>query len=212
MVFSDDLAVKAPNFTDFVTVDGGDGLAIEPQASQICVDGVKHGGTYPIRLRAGRPAADGEALLHPVALSIYVRDRAPWVGFAGSSYILPAGPNATIPISSVNTDTADATIYRVGDRGIAGAVRDGTFLQPARQLQRRATSRIIWASRSGKATIGIKQQLNVTVTTAIPIGDAIKNMQPGVYVITASPANATTQRILTIRPSRPSGSWSPTSG
>ena len=189
VVFSDDIAVKSANLPDFVTVDGGDGLAIEPQSSQICVNGVKHGSTYTIRLRAGLPAADGEALLHPVELSIYVRDRAPWVGFAGSSYILPAGPDATIPISSVNTDTASATIYRVGDRGIAEAVRSGTFLS---SLSSYSASDIAdhLGEQVWQGQIGIKQQQNQTVVTAIPIGDAIKNMQPGVYVITASPANA----------------------
>ena len=49
-------------------------------------------------LRAGLPAADGETLDHPVELDIYVRDRAPWVGFAGNAYVLPAGPGASIPI------------------------------------------------------------------------------------------------------------------
>ena len=86
-----------PDLTDFVTVEGGDGLAIEPSDSQICIDGVKHGGRYHVRVRGGLPAADGETLAHPVELDVYVRDRAPWVGFAGNAYVLPAGPGAVDP-------------------------------------------------------------------------------------------------------------------
>ena len=85
---------RGPDLADFVTVEGGDGLAVEPQDSQICIDGVKHGSRYIIRVRAGLPAADGETLAAPVELNVYVRDRAPWVGFAGNAYVLPAGPGA----------------------------------------------------------------------------------------------------------------------
>ncbi|HVZ14300.1 MAG TPA: PAN domain-containing protein, partial [Bauldia sp.] len=113
--FSDDLPVSQPGLADYVSVDPGDGLAIEPQQQQICVNGVKHGQRYAIKLRGELPAADGETLGHPVELSIYVRDRAPWVGFAGNAYVLPAGPGASIPIDSVNTDKVRAKIYRIGD-------------------------------------------------------------------------------------------------
>ncbi|MCB1548508.1 MAG: alpha-2-macroglobulin, partial [Hyphomicrobiaceae bacterium] len=83
--FSDALPVARPDLADFRTVEDGAGLAIEPQASQICVNGVKHGQRYIIRVRAGLPAADGETLEHPVEISVYIRDRAPWVGFAGNA-------------------------------------------------------------------------------------------------------------------------------
>ncbi len=184
--FSDALATARTDLSDYVTVDGGDGLAIEPQESQICIDGVKHGVTYVVRLRAGLPAEDGESLLHPVEISAYVRDRAPWVGFAGNSYILPAGPGASIPLDSVNTDTAKATIYRIGDRGVAEAVRDGRFLSGLS----RYTAQQIADERGEKVwegTIGIAPRLNETVTTAIPIADALPEMKPGVYAITAAP-------------------------
>jgi uncharacterized protein YfaS (alpha-2-macroglobulin family) len=185
--FSDDIAVKRPGLADFVTVEGGPGLAVDPQARQICIDGVKHGVRYTVRLRAGLPAADGEALLHPVELSIYVRDRSPWVGFAGNSYILPAGADATIPISSVNTDTAKATIYRVGDRALAETIRSGTFLNT---LSRYSADDIAnnLGEKVWEGEIGIKPELNQNVITAIPIGLAVKNMQPGAYVITAAAA------------------------
>ncbi len=185
--FSDKLAVSRPDLADFVKVEGGDGLAIEPQESQICVNGVTFGSRYIVRVRAGLPAADGETLASPVELSIYVRDRAPWVGFAGNAYVLPAGPGASIPLSSVNTDKAKATIYRIGDRGIAQAVHDGTFLSglatySAQQIAD-GTGEMVW-----QGTIDIASKLNQTMVTAIPIADAVPAMKPGAYVITASPA------------------------
>ncbi len=187
VVFSDKLAVSRPDLADFVTVEGGDGLAVEPQASQICINGVKHGSRYVVRVRAGLPAADGETLASPVELSVYVRDRAPWVGFAGNAYVLPAGPGASIPLSSVNTDKAKATIYRIGDRGIAAAVRDGRFLSglasySAQQIADE-TGEEVW-----HGTIDIASKLNQTMITAVPVADAVPEMKPGAYVITAAPA------------------------
>ena len=187
IVFSDKLAVGRPDLADFVKVEGGDGVSVEPQASQICIDGIKHGGRYIIRVRAGLPAADGETLESPVELSVYVRDRAPWVGFAGNAYVLPAGPGASIPLSSVNTDKARATIYRIGDRGIAQAIRDGRFLSglatySAQQIADE-TGEKVW-----QGEIDISSKLNQTMVTAVPVADAVPEMKPGAYVITAQPS------------------------
>jgi uncharacterized protein YfaS (alpha-2-macroglobulin family) len=185
--FSDTLPVERPDLADFVTVEGGEGLAVEPQDQQICINGVKHGGRYTIRLRGGLPAADGETLDHPVELSVYVRDRAPWVGFAGTAYVLPAGAGASIPLTSVNTDKAKATIYRIGDRSLAQAIRDGRFLSQLSTYSAQdiadSTGEQVW-----QGEVLIKGTLNQNTVTAIPIADAVPTMKPGAYVITAAPA------------------------
>jgi uncharacterized protein YfaS (alpha-2-macroglobulin family) len=187
VVFSEDLPVSRADLPDFVTVEGGSGLAIEPQQRQICIDGVEHGVRYKVRVRGGLPSADGEVLAQPVDLDIFVRDRAPWVGFAGNAYVLPAGQGASIPIVSVNTDKAKAVIYRIGDRALAGQLRDGDFL---RQLDRYTASRIgdAFGEKVWEGEIGITSKLNETITTAIPISDAVNTLKPGAYVITAKPA------------------------
>jgi len=184
IVFSDTLPVSEPGLADFVTVDPPEGLSIEPEESQICIDGVKHGQRYTVRVRAGLPSADGEALVSTAELSIFVRDRAPWVGFAGDAYVLPAGPGASIPLSSINTDKAEATVYRIGDRGVAAAIRDGLFLN---RLERWRAEQI--ADEKGEkvweGSIAIRPVQNQQVVTAIPIGEAIGQFKPGVHVITA---------------------------
>ncbi|WEK51863.1 MAG: MG2 domain-containing protein [Candidatus Kaistia colombiensis] len=188
VVFSDPLPVADATLSDYVVVEGGKGIAVEPQDNQICIDGLKHGQRYTLRFRAGLPSADGEKLAQTASVSSYIRDRAPWVGFAGNAYVLPAGQGASIPIDSINTDLIDAEVYRIGDRSIAIAVRDGNFL---RQLDSYSASQI--ASQSGVSVwkgqieVGAKK-LNENITTAIPIGDAVKTIEPGVYVITAKAA------------------------
>ncbi|MBB3932148.1 hypothetical protein GGR25_003206 [Kaistia hirudinis] len=184
LVFSEALPVSDPTLTDFVVVEGGSGFAIEPQDNQICVDGLKHGQRYTVRVRAGLPSAAGETLAQSAEITSYVRDRAPWAGFAGNAYVLPAGQGASIPIESVNAPLIQAEVYRIGDRSIAVAVRDGTFL---RQLDSYSAGQI--ASQSGqsiwKGEIEVSGKPNEIVTTAIPIGEALSKVEPGVYVITA---------------------------
>ena len=187
ITFSDDLPVERPGLSDFIVVSDTRGLAIEPEQRQICIDGVSHGSRYEVRVRAGLPAADGESLAKAATLNIFVRDRAPWIGFTGNAYVLPAGDNATIPVVSVNADRAQAAVYRINDRSLAGAIRDGTVL---RQLSRNSANRL--AEDSGEKVwegeIDITSRLNETVTTAIPISQAVPSLKPGAYVITASAA------------------------
>jgi len=188
LVFSDDLPVTRGDLTDFITAEG-DGLTIEPSQRQICVEGVKHGSRYHIRVRGGLPSADGEVLDRPSEIDVYVRDRAPWVGFAGNAYVLPAGRGASIPIVSVNSSVAKAAIYRIGDRALASQLRDGQFLK---QLDTYNAENI--ADQSGEKVwegeVVIASKLNENVTTAIPITDAVPAMKAGVYVITARAAEA----------------------
>ncbi len=122
----------------------------------------------------------------PAELDVYVRDRAPWVGFAGNAYVLPAGPGASIPIVSVNTDKALAAIYRIGDRGVAYA--DPQQPVPAARSPHGAPSNDRRRERReglGRRDPHLSRELNKTITTAVPISDAVPDMKPGVYVITA---------------------------
>jgi len=185
IVFSDALASgEDAHLSDYITVDPSEGVSIEPEEAQICLDGLKHGERYVARVRAGLPSNDGETLTSTAEVSLFVRDRSPWVGFSGDAYVLPAGGSASIPITSINTDKAEAVVYRIGDRGLASAIREGLFLN---QLEKYRAEQI--ADEKGEkvweGTIGITRAQNQQVVTAIPIGEAVGKFEPGVYVITA---------------------------
>ncbi|AKR54590.1 PAN domain protein [Devosia sp. H5989] len=185
-VFSDTL----PNtdLSGYVVVEGAPKVAVETQQSQICIQGVEHGQSYKVKLRAGLPSANGETLRKDVELSMFVPDRSPFVGFANNAYVLPAGLGGGLPISSVNAKTADVAIYRIGDRSIAVAVRNGVF-----QGTLSTSSADDIANSTGEKTWEGQVDLaegkpNVMTTTAIPIADVLTDIEPGVYVITAKVA------------------------
>jgi len=190
--FSDPLARDRANLTDFVRVADRTDLPIEVEDRQMCIDGVRHGERYSILVRPGLPAADGEILSKGSDLDIYVRDRSPMVRFLGRAYVLPKGDEAAIPLVSVNTDLIDAAVYRIGDRSLTQAMDDGVWMK---QLDDWKTGRIkeslgesVW-----KGTVEVRSQLNREVTTAVPVGAVVTDLEPGAYAMTARAHNATDQ-------------------
>ena len=184
VVFSEPLPPGSTDLAGYVVADGP-GLAVETEDSQICLAGVEHGRRYALKLRAGLPAASGESLRDEVALDVYVPDRTPFVGFANNAYVMPAGLGGGLPITSVNADTAEIAIYRIGDRSIATAVRNGIF---QRTLDGYSAEDI--AAQHGELSWEGEVDLdrgtaNATTTTAIPVTAALGALQPGAYVITA---------------------------
>ena len=184
-VFSEPLPYGSTDLSAFVVVADTPRASVEPEQKQICVGGLLHGERYAIRFRAGLPSADGEELLRDVVLDVYVPDRAPFVGFANNAYVMPAGLGGGLPITSVNADVADVMIYRVGDRSIAAAVRDGIFQgglseYDAEDVAERVGEQV-WAGEVDLA----RGKPNELTTTAIPVAETLGQMEAGAYVVTA---------------------------
>jgi len=190
-VFSDPLPAGDTDISSYVVVDNAPTVAVEADQSQICITGVEFGRRYHVRLRAGLPSADGEQLRSDVNLDLYVPDRAPFVGFANNAYVMPAGLGGGLPITSVNAKSADVVIYRIGDRSIAQAVRNGIF---QRTLDGYSAEDVAssYGQKEWEGQLDLAQgQPNVMSVTAVPVRDAIKDLQPGAYVITAKVTGST---------------------
>ncbi len=183
--FSEDLA-KRTDFSPFLTLAGVDKPAISMEGRQLCVEGLKHGERYNIHLRAGLPSTVKESLPKSAEFNIYVRDRKPFVRFTGRAYVLPRGGQRGIPVVSVNTQAISVQVFRIGDRNLISSVLGSDFQRSlssyelASLEQERGVK--VWAGELATAL-----SLNADVTTAFPVDQAIDDLQPGVYVMTASP-------------------------
>ena len=179
---------KRTDFSPFVSVVGQDKPALSVDEQQICVEGLKHGDSYAITLRAGLPSTVGEDLLKDAAFNIYVRDRSPSVRLSGKAYVLPRTGQQGIPLITVNTDLVKVTIYRIGDRALIDNVLGYEF---ERNLYSYSLDEI--ADQKGEKVwtgeLKVEKELNQEITTAFPIMDAVPEMQPGVYLLAARPAN-----------------------
>ncbi|HHG89133.1 MAG TPA: alpha-2-macroglobulin, partial [Devosia sp.] len=184
-IFSDPLPPGDIEMSDYVVVANTPRVAIETEQNQVCIEGLSHGSRYEIKLRAGLPSADGETLRKDVELSVYVPDRSPFVGFANNAYVLPAGLGGGLPITSINAEVADIAIYRIGDRSIAAAVRNGIFQDTLNEYSARDIADL-YGEKSWEGQVDLARgTANATTTTSIPVSDVLTDIKPGAYVITA---------------------------
>ncbi|ORE93105.1 large extracellular alpha-helical protein [Stappia sp. 22II-S9-Z10] len=184
--FSEPLSGDAVALQRFVTLDGASDPTLSVENQQLCVEGLTHGERYIVSLRAGVPSTVGETLRQPSEFRAYVRDRAPIARFETNRYVLPAAAEG-IPVTSVNTDELELALYRVNDRNIADVVRRDEFkraLYPW-EVSDIADDRgaLVWEGRLTTAS-----ERNTEVRTLIPLGEVLPRTEPGVYVMTATPA------------------------
>src|SRR6187402_2646057 len=182
--FSEDLA-KRVDFAPFLALAGNDRAALTTDEKQLCVEGLKHGERYNINLRAGLPSTVKETLPKSAEFNIYVRDRKPFVRFTGRAYVLPRTGQKGIPLVSVNTPSVNVNVFRIGDRNLINTVVDSDFQKTlsSYQLSSLGDERgvKVWTGELATAST-----LNQDVVTAFPVDQALGDLQPGVYVMTAS--------------------------
>lgn len=182
--FSEDLA-KRVDFAPFVALAGTDKPALTSEGKQLCVDGLKHGERYNVNLRAGLPSTVKETLPKSAEFNIYVRDRKPFVRFTGRAYVLPRTGQRGIPLVSVNTPAVNVNVFRIGDRNLINTVVDSDFQKAlsSYQLSDLGNERgvKVWSGELATAST-----LNQDVVTAFPVDQALGDLQPGVYVMTAA--------------------------
>jgi alpha-2-macroglobulin len=187
--FSEELPGKRTDFSPFVALEGNNKPAITTEEKQLCVEGLKHGERYSITLRSGLPSTVRETLQRSADYNIYVRDRSPFVRFTGKAYVLPRTGQRGIPLVSVNTSSVQVQVHRVGDRSLIETVLERDF---QRNLDRYDRNRI--ESEKGalvwKGELKIDSVLNADVTTAFPVDQAIGDLKPGIYLMTAEPEGA----------------------
>jgi uncharacterized protein YfaS (alpha-2-macroglobulin family) len=184
--FSEDLPGKRTDFTPFVALEGNDKPAVTTEDKQLCVEGLHHGERYSITLRAGLPSTVKETLQKSADYNIYVRDRSPFVRFSGKAYVLPRTGQRGIPIISVNTSSVKVQVHRIGDRSLIDAVLGSDFQRALSSYDRDRISQEKGA-QVWKGDMKIDSVLNADVTTAFPVDQAIGDLKPGVYVMTAEP-------------------------
>ena len=187
--FSEELPGRRTDFSPFVSVAGMDRPATSANEKQLCVEGLKHGERYSVTLRAGLPSVVRETLAKSSDFTIFVRDRKPFVRFSGKAYVLPRTGQRGIPVLSVNTKAVALSIYRVGDRNLVDTLLGYDFQRnlsryQAEQLANERGARI-WTGE-----LAVESKLNTEVTTAFPLDQAVKDLGPGVYAMTAEAKDA----------------------
>ena len=133
----------------------------------------------------GLPAASGETLAKSIVLTLYVRDRTPVARFAGRGYVLPAGGDIALPITTVNLSQVDLVLRKISDRNVIRAIQDRMFGQPVPEYRQgefaTEVSQEIW-----RGTGDVQSELNRDMTTRLPLGDVAGDLTTGIYALQAS--------------------------
>ncbi|PKP85135.1 MAG: PAN domain-containing protein [Alphaproteobacteria bacterium HGW-Alphaproteobacteria-2] len=181
--FSEPLRRAGTDYRDFVQLPAPQ-LAVSAEGNRLCVAGLAHGARYALTLRAGLPAASGEVLAAPVALDIFVRDRAAAARFPGRGYVLPRHEAAALPLVTVNTAEVELALRRVDSRNLLAAMREGLFGRALDDWQEARLSAEIGAEvwRGG---VEVAQEINREITTRLPLGEVVAGLPPGLYALSA---------------------------
>lgn len=181
--FSETLKTKT-DFTPFIAVAGSANAAITTEDQQICIEGLTHGQRYSVVIRQGLPSNIEEDLLRSADYEIFVKDRSPAVRFTGKNFVLPRTGQEGIPVVSTNTSRIALDVLRIGDRSLLPTIRSEEFLS---QLGGYRLREIIEGRgvKVWSGTLDVKEDRNKDVITAFPILDAVKKMEPGVYILAA---------------------------
>lgn len=191
--FSERLQYGEIDFAKFVTVNGKAPAGAVAENRQLCVEGLKHGKRFVVRVREGLPSSVNENLLKSSDLTVYVRDRQPAVRFSAKGYVLPKTGQNGIPLITINADKVAVEIFRVGDRALSQTVMENYMTKSYNkysidQLEQNLGQKI-WSGE-----MAVKSKLNKDVTTAIPVTKAIKDIKPGFYVVYAWTKNSANER------------------
>lgn len=183
--FSEPLAKSGVDYATFVQLPSA-GLTVTSDGwQQLCVEGVTFGSRNTLTFREGLPAADGQTLAKSTDVTVYVRDRNPGVRFPGRGYVLPRAGAALIPVETVNTEKLELSLYRVTDRNLLRSLQNGYFGTPMADYQEYDFSSQI-GSEIWKGVGSVKQDVNVDVTTRLPLDEALKDQPAGIYALKAA--------------------------
>ncbi len=181
--FSENLVRAGVDYTPYVQVPEAE-LSVDSDQRRICIEGVEHGKRYRVTFRRGLPALSGEELIKNVTLSLYVRDRDPVARFPGRAYVLPASGEVALPVETVNVTELDLTLRKISDRTILRAIQDNYFGRPLSAWEEDyfggdiATT--VWQGKGD-----VQHELNLDVTTRLPLTEVVGQLDPGIYALQA---------------------------
>ena len=185
VIFSEKLDPKTLDYSRFISVDGIANAAVSASGNQLCVEGLHHGRSYHMLVKARIPSGVLEHTLHGATYNFYVKDRSAQVHVMAKNYVLPSVGQAGIPITSVNTDKLHIEIMRIDDRSLMHTIHSRVFLRNLESYQARSI-----IQRKGvpvwRGSMAVAERLNRDVVTAFPVRQTLGTMQPGVYVMLAT--------------------------
>ena len=165
----------------FVRVSPSSDHSVEVRGKDLCVGGLRFGGTYKVVVKSGLPGTDGTFLAKDASIDVKVPDRSRHISFS-SKTLLPLAEGVGLPLKSVNVGEAHVVLYRFNDRAMVDHLADDWFgrnLDGIFQVEDNGT-------KVFEGSLDIASVSNKEVSTTIAVESFVKKLQPGVYVALAT--------------------------
>ena len=193
LIFNEPLdASGQTDYAGYLTLKPAAKPAIKVDGRRLCITGLAFGTQYQAGLKSGLPAASGHKLPGDKTVDLSLTDRPPLIAFR-EGLVLPRQSLAGVPITTVNIQKLHVTVYRVPDRMIAQIRRDQLVARQAYSYELNEL-RNSQGAKAWEGDLTVTGEKNATVTTLFPIGQAIAERKPGVYVLTAENAATRSKR------------------
>ncbi|HVB15880.1 MAG TPA: MG2 domain-containing protein, partial [Stellaceae bacterium] len=177
------------SYGEFVRTTPDPGGIVTARGDTLCVDGLKHGEIYDIKILAGLPAATGDKTIEDWQTRVVVPDRKPAISFSGAGYVLPREGNAGLPVTTINLDKIRLRLVRINERNLVPSINADKLTMSfdtsdVDDLIDQNGS-LVW---QGQMTISGGR--NRPVITAIPLGGILRDKGQGVYLAVVDRADA----------------------
>jgi alpha-2-macroglobulin len=187
LIFNEPLdASGQTDYAAFLTLKPAAKAALKVDGHRLCLTGLAFGTQYQAGLKSGLPAASGHKLPGDKAVDLSLTDRPPLIAFR-DGLVLPRQSLAGVPITTVNVEKLYVTVYRVPDR-LVSQIRRETLAERQAYPYELSQIRDSQGAKAWEGDLSVTGPKNATVTTLFPIGQAITERKPGVYVLTAENA------------------------
>lgn len=189
LVFSRDLDPSGETkYADYLKIDPATPISVRVNGAALCIGGLAYADKYTVTIKAGLPSADGAKTTFDETVPVELTDRPAGISFSGG-IILPRESEGKVPVTTVNVEKVDIRVLRVGDRLLSqlsqGLVDETQLYSWSTDSIENEMGALAW-----KGTMDVEGAKNATVTTLIPLRDAIKGKKAGVYLVLAKDANA----------------------
>lgn len=149
----------------------------------ICIDGLKPRRNYSITINKNIPLEEYK-LDRDYTFTQTTTDYQPSLSFKDDGYILPSKGEISIPIESTNCKKLAISLYRINRNNLIQKINQYGLIRTLNSYSLeeivQTDGYFLWQKK-----IKIASQPNITATTALPVGEHLKERKPGVYILTA---------------------------
>jgi len=158
-------------------------FGLELSYGDICISGLKAGTQYTISINKNIPLGS-VSLDKDYKLTAMTKGYSPSFSFPDAGYILPSGSDITIPLRSTNVDSLKVALYRINTNNLIRSINDYGLLRSLSSYRlddiANTDGYLLWEKR-----LQIHSTKNQAKTTAIPVGEHLKDRKSGVYILSA---------------------------